>query len=775
MTRRLPLFVLVVACVSVFATGAASSQKRPITEKDIFDFTWIGDVQLAPDGRTIALVETSVTPDHSGYQSSLYLLDLTQPNAQPVRLTAGTHDGSPRWSPDSRQLAFVRSVEKDGRTGSPQLYLMTPNPKASPVKLTELPKGVGSPQWMPSGVAIAVTSSTPRDPDKAKREAMLKGRATGDDAHTSDVRIIDRAAYRSNGEGYTDATMVPQVYLVSLPKPDGTQDSPWQLTGGRFGVQEYFWEPGASRLFYTSNREDEAYYDAVPHNTLYGLEVPLSTPRPKEPPSSSLTYDFKTLEARGLAMSRDGRHLAFHATVLPIPPATPVSHKDADLFVLDLKPGKNGPTVADTARNLTAAKGFEMGGGVGGDNTAPRGGGRSAITWSADGKTLLDSAGSQGSALLLSIDVDSGEMTRLTARQQAVLSFVATPDTKTVVALISNPILIGDLFRIDPMGTPAGPHSGTAPAGPGNQTQLTHVNDALFAQLDIAMPRELHVVPTVRADDIPFLSIDTFVELPPGFVEGRKYPLILNIHGGPHSAYGWVFDHEMLWMAAQGYVVDYPNPRGSTTYGDKFANVIESNYPGDDFHDLMDTVDAIVAKGWADPAKLGVTGGSGGGLLTDWTVTQTDRFKAAVAQRDIVDQAAWWYTADISEFHQYWMAEAPFDHVELYKAHSPLTFVNNVKTPMMFILGEADYRTPPTSGGEEFFRALKYKCIPAVMVRFPRESHELSRSGEPWHRVERLENIVDWFDLWLKNEPQPQYNTARNPACQNTVRKLQGE
>ena len=332
--------------------------------------------------------------------------------------------------------------------------------------------------------------------------------------------------------------------------------------------------------------------------------------------------------------------------------------------------------------------------------------------------------------------------------------------------------MIGDLFRIDPHRRARRSTLRLRPPSPGNQTQLTDVNGTLFAQLDLTMPRELKVTPTTRPDDIPFLAIDTFVQLPPNFTEGTKYPTILNIHGGPHSAYGWIFDHEMLWMAAKGYVVIYPNPRGSTTYGEQFANVIESNYPGDDFHDLMDTVDAVLVKGWADPAKLGVTGGSGGGLLTDWTVTQTNRFKAAVAQRDIVDQAAWWYTADFAPFHQYWMPEAPFDHLDIYRAHSPLTFVNNVKTPMMFILGDADYRTPPTSGGEQFFRALKYKCIPTVMVRFPRESHELSRSGEPWHRVERLENIVSWFDFWLLNKIQPQYETTPNPACQNTIRKL---
>ena len=147
-------------------------------------------------------------------------------------------------------------------------------------------------------------------------------------------------------------------------------------------------------------------------------------------------------------------------------------------------------------------------------------------------------------------------------------------------------------------------------------------------------------------------------------------------------------------------------------------------------------------------------------------ISQTDRFKAAVAQRDIVDWAGWWYTADAAGFHQsFYPSSPPFEHADLYKAHSPLTYANNLKTPMMFILGDADYRTPPTSGGEVFFRVLKYKCIPTVMVRFPRENHELSRSGEPWHRVERLENIVNWFDLYLMGKPEPQYNTTHVEAC----------
>lgn len=223
-------------------------------------------------------------------------------------------------------------------------------------------------------------------------------------------------------------------------------------------------------------------------------------------------------------------------------------------------------------------------------------------------------------------------------------------------------------------------------------------------------------------------------------------------------------------MAAKGYVVVYPNPRGSTTYGQQFANVIQHNYPGDDFHDLMDCVDAVVKLGSVDPSKMGVTGGSGGGLLTDWTVTQTTRFKAAVAQRDIADWANWWYTADFTLFQPTWFEGAPFDKVEEFKKYSPITYITKVQTPMMFILGDADYRTPPTGGGEDFFRALKYRHIDTVMLRFPGESHELSRSGQPWHRVERLENIVGWFDKYLKGMPEPQYDLVPQGATPTSVK-----
>jgi dipeptidyl aminopeptidase/acylaminoacyl peptidase len=227
--------------------------------------------------------------------------------------------------------------------------------------------------------------------------------------------------------------------------------------------------------------------------------------------------------------------------------------------------------------------------------------------------------------------------------------------------------------------------------------------------------------------------------------------LILNIHGGPHAAYGETFFHEFQVMAARGYVVLAPNPRGSTTYGESFGNIIQYHYPGDDYKDLMVGVDTLLKRGYIDEKRLGVTGGSGGGLLTNWVVTQTHRFQAAVSQRSIADWAAWWYTADFTLFTPSWFKEPPFKDPQEYALRSPITYIGNVTTPLMLVEGEADSRTPSGSGGYTMFRALKAMHKQTEMVVFPGETHELSRSGKPVHRVARLDHIIGWFDKYLEN------------------------
>jgi dipeptidyl aminopeptidase/acylaminoacyl peptidase len=302
---------------------------------------------------------------------------------------------------------------------------------------------------------------------------------------------------------------------------------------------------------------------------------------------------------------------------------------------------------------------------------------------------------------------------------------------------VSSQTTVGDLHVVD--------------ATSGTMKKLTSFNDELFKQLTLSEPEELWY------SSFDGKKIQAWILKPPSFDRSQKYPLILQIHGGPHAAYGNTFTHEFQWMAAKGYVVLFTNPRGSSNYGQDFGNIIQFRYPGDDYKDLMAGVDEILKKGYVDEARMGVTGGSGGGLLTNWVVTQTPRFKAAVSQRDISDWTNFWYTSDFWLYNPTWFRKPPFQDPAEFAQRSPITYVERIQTPLMFILGDEDWRTPPSAGGEQLFRALKFLKRPTVMVRFPDENHELSRSGKPWHRVERLQHIVGWMDKYLMGKDASTY------------------
>jgi dipeptidyl aminopeptidase/acylaminoacyl peptidase len=360
--------------------------------------------------------------------------------------------------------------------------------------------------------------------------------------------------------------------------------------------------------------------------------------------------------------------------------------------------------------------------------------------WAPDGNAIIDGVSRHGRTNLERFALSDGQVTAVTKGDHEVAQFTASADGTKLALLVSTLTNIGDIFVTDVAG--------------GSHKELTHVNQGLFEELNLTPPEEI----TYASFDGK--KIPAWIQKPPNFDAKTKYPLILNIHGGPHAAYGHTFFHEMQWMAAKGYIVLYPNPRGSSSYGQEFGNIIQYRYPGDDYKDLMAGVDELNRRGYVDPKRMGVTGGSGGGLLTNWVITQTDRFAAAVAQRSIADWAAWWYSADFTLYQPRWFKDAPFRGPSEYVERSPLTYVQKIKTPLMLIEGEADYRTPPAAGGEAMFRALNLLQKPVVMVRFPGESHELSRSGKPWHRIERLQHIVNWFDKYLQGRAMPQYDAA---------------
>jgi dipeptidyl aminopeptidase/acylaminoacyl peptidase len=685
------------------ALPCLAQTKRPIKQTDIYDFEWLANPEISPDGSQIVYTRVVVTPKHDNYETALWIVSST--GGSPRQLTTGPHDSAPRWSPDGKTLAFSRTVEVAGKPPSPQIFLLSMQGGEARL-LTDMPKGAASVVWSPDGKFIAFTSTT-KAADFEKKEPPPEPE--------SDVRIITRALYRENGEGYAELARPSHIWIAGVPAPLTTPVQAKQITTGQFEEGDVLWSRDGSKLYFTSDRVLEPYYQS-PDTDLYVVSAAGGD-------ISRIAHIAGTIGQ--LALNPDGTRLAFVGTLNGGEGVDERSYSQPDLFVTRLEPNS-------TPVNLTAKFDFDIAGTVGGDQAPPRGNAPALPWWSRDGKSVFISVSEEGKVNLKRIQADTGEVKAVTEGNHNIYSYSASADGSKAAIMISTPTQIGDLYLVD--------------SATGRTQPVVQSNAGLFASLKLTEPE------MIWYKSFDGKRIQAWVQRPPDFVEGRKYPVILDIHGGPHSAYGYTFDHEFQWMAAKGYIVLYPNPRGSTSYGQDFGNVIQYHYPGDDYKDLMAGVDELVSRGWADPEKLGVTGGSGGGVLTNWTVGHTNRFKAAVSQRSIADWRDFWFTADFTLFTPFWFRGAPWEQEADFKERSPITYIDKMNTPLMLIEGESDLRTPPGSGGEQMFRALKYRKIPTVMVRFPGESHELSRSGKPAHRVARLENILAWFDKYLQGQ-----------------------
>jgi dipeptidyl aminopeptidase/acylaminoacyl peptidase len=552
-------------------------------------------------------------------------------------------------------------------------------------QVTDLQQAPSAIEWSPDGKWIGYTARVPAKPSWSIRTADKPAGAKWADPPI----VVTELRWRQDGQGLIQPGF---IHVFAIPATGGT---PKQITNGGYNHTGFAWSGDGKWVYATTNRIPDAEYD-LKGGDIYAYSVDDGTVKQL---TSRVGPDTNPTPSPG------GKKIAYIGHDWKFQSYT-VNH----LYVMDADGGNQ--------KNLTPS--------LDRDVRDPQ--------WTWDAKAIYFLVDERGSTQLYSCDVESGVVKAVTSGVQQLGSGQGggfTIANNLMVATVrSTPENHGDVVMV-----PAYRQSPQA-------TKLTSANESLMMQYALGSVEELSY------DSFDGKSIQGWIIKPPNFDASKKYPFILEIHGGPHAMYGVGFQHEMQIQAARGFVVLYANPRGSTGYGEEFGNIIHTNYPGDDFTDLMKGVDKMIEKGYIDPKKLCVTGGSGGGLLTAWTIGHTDRFAAAVSQYPVTNWITQAGTADGGYTHSaLWLKSFPWDNPKQFMDHSPIFFAKNFKTPTMIITGEADLRTP-IAESEELYFALKAMHVPAVLVRMPEESHGVRQRNS--HYIAKIEHILAWMEKYTK-------------------------
>jgi dipeptidyl aminopeptidase/acylaminoacyl peptidase len=579
----------------------------------------------------------------------------------------------------------TRIAYLSNRSGKPQIWVrwMDTGEEAKITELEQAPSGI---QWSPDGKWISYGSRVPAKPGfSVKMPEKPVGAKWADPAI-----VVTRLRWRADGAGLIRPGF---THIFAVPSSGG---APRQITSGDYdhSANGTSWTPDGKWILVSAQRTPDAEY-SLEGPDLYAFSVDDGTVK------QLTTRKGPDLDP---VPSPDGKKIAYVGHDWKFQ-----SYSVNNLYVMN----------ADGSdQRLLAAKHDR-------DVRSPH--------WSADSKTVYFLSDDHGASQLYSATLD-GRVERLTSAKARLGSGYAASDAFTmsenglVATTRSTPQEPADIVAI-------------SVRNPAAHTRVTQANDSLMAS------RKLGEVEELTYDSFDGKPMQGWIVKPPDFDASKKYPLLLEIHGGPHGMYGVEFNHEFQVQAARGFVVLYTNPRGSTGYGEEFGNIIHTKYPGDDYTDLMKGVDAMIAKGYIDPKKLCVTGGSGGGLLTAWIIGHTDRFAAAVSQYPVTNWITQAGTADGGYTHAaLWMKSMPWDNPQQFMDHSPIFFAKNFKTPTMVLTGEADLRTPMAQS-EELYFALKARKVPAVLIRIPDEPHGI-RGAHPSHRIAKMEYVLGWMEKW---------------------------
>ena len=569
------------------------------------------------------------------------------------------------------------------RNGKPDLRIRYMDGGPS-ISLARFPGAPRSATWSPDGQTIAFTMFVPApQPSFAKAPNLPRNKNWN-----PPVRVFDDVTFRSDGQGYLREG-ANHVFTISA-----SGGAYRQVTNGEADFSNPEWL-GNNTLLVVGNEADDRDLDPI-ESEIYAV-------------------DLKTRERRALT-KRDG------------PDTSPVASPDGRYIAYT---GYDDHVLSWEQNRL-----YVMNANGGGQREIKTGLDREIqnVTWAADGQSLYAQVPRDGEIELVEISLDG--------------------DTETLFSgiggtSIGRPYAAGG-YSVSTGRTPTFAYTAGFTDRPaevatadqrGKSITLTELNADLLPFLDMAPLEEIKVKSSVDG-----IEIEAWVALPPGFKADGKAPMIMEIHGGPFAMYGPFFAAEIQRFAAEGYVTVYVNPRGSTGYGEEFAQLIDLAYPGDDYHDLMDVVDELIARNYVSEDRLFVTGGSGGGILTAWIVGQTERFAAAASIKPVINWMTMALAADIGPFvKRHWIRADPWSDTDAYLSRSPITLIDNITTPTLLMVGEADWRTPAWEA-EQFYTALKLKGVDTALIRVPEAPHLIA--GRPSRLIAKTDNIMGWFQIY---------------------------
>ena len=667
--------------------GTLLPQQRAWQSTDYYRLNVVSNPALSPDGRRVAFILTTVVEDKDRRHTEIWMAP-ADGSAPAFRYTSpSTEATGPRWSPDGGLLAF--SSKREG-SDDDIWFLRTAAPGGEAFQI----KGVHAmPVFSADGQWLAYTWRGD-EPDSIKKETWRTrvsptAITRGPDPKRFDGRVYTSIPIVADERGYLPPRELRRPsHLYLVPIAGGT---PRQLTKGELSQTSPAWSPDGKTIVYEqdSTENTEVRDDAYP--ALFLLTIADGTTR-------ALRTGFA--QSSSAAWSPDGQTIAFVCSK--------GRGMENDICVVPVNGG--------STRNLTADWSL--------DPNDP--------TWSADGKTIYFNAETNGNVHLFAVAASGGTVRQITTGERQLRGFTLSADKRSL-AYTASDVTHGTELYVAPL----------APAR-GTERRLTTFNDSLFKQVAL-IPAD-----TFWFTGVGGLKIEGWLMRPFGYQPGKSYPLVLSIHGGPHSNYGNVLFPEFQMLAGQGYWTLFTNPRGSTGYGYAFTYATRGRWGMEDYQDLMQAVDIAIAraKRGVDTTRMAVLGGSYGGFMTNWIVGHTNRFRVAQTDRSIFNWYSWYGSSDAQGLTEYEFRGAPWESDSLYRVLSPMAYVNNMHTPMLIVHSEDDKRVPITDA-EQLFMSLRKRGVPAEFVRYPRSFHGLSRTGPPWLLVDRLERIRTWFAHWI--------------------------